>query len=43
MIARGPRAALRFRQSQDHTRVILAELDCPNRRVSDRVNMVPAG
>ena len=38
-----PRAALRFRRSQDHKRVILAEPDCPNRRVSDRVTMVPAG
>lgn len=43
MIARGPSAALRFRRSQDPTRVILAEPDCPNRRVPDRVNMVPAG
>ena len=38
-----PRAALRFRRSQDHKRVILAEPDCPNRRVSNRVTMVPAG
>lgn len=43
MIARGLKAALRFRRSQDHARVILAEPDCPNRRTSDRVNMVPAG
>ena len=43
MIARGPVAALHFRRSQDHARVILAEPDCPNLRVPDRVNMVPAG
>ena len=38
-----PRAALRFRRSQDRKRVILTESDCPNRRVSNRATMVPAG
>ena len=35
--------ALPMATSQDHKRVILAEPDCPNRRVSNRVTMVPAG